>query len=226
MGNSVVISKVWLYSIQSGLYFSLFLKTRFTNNTRNPSRYEKMIFSNKVIKQTNRKPITIMSESKKLTFGRRTWNRDEYKSTDDDKSANIDNGNSQISTKITLPMGLEKRIQRQYNLTSGASSTKKLISKKKVFEDNDDDNTDRKADSNSKKFKCYVCGYQFNNDLKLIEHWNTEKHIQKLTQTYNNTVEDNQEKITFPHDYTVNYKKDDGIIKQHLKYLQETVYKQ
>ena len=165
-----------------------------------------------------------MSESKRLTFGRRTWNRDDYTSTDDDKNVNIDNEISQISTKITLPMGLEKRIQRQYNITNGTSFNKKLISKKKVLED--DNNNGKKTDSNSKKFKCYVCGYQFNNDLKLIEHWNTERHIQKLTQTYNETVEDKQKKITFPHDYTINYKKDEGIIKQHLKYLQETIYKQ
>ncbi|GMM42518.1 hypothetical protein DAHU10_034280 [Hanseniaspora uvarum] len=164
-----------------------------------------------------------MSEPKKLTFGRRTWNREEYKSSENNSKGNEQNGEKLVSTKITLPMGLEKRIQRQYNLTSGAKNDKKLIVKKKILEAEE---TDEKNNStNSKKFKCYVCGYQFNNDLKLIEHWNSDKHIHRLTQSYNEKLDEGQEKISFPHDYTKEYKKGECIIKQHLKYLQETIYK-
>lgn len=162
-----------------------------------------------------------MSESKKLTFGRRTWNRDEYKSVTNDSEKT--NENNSISTRITLPMGLEKRIQRQYNLTSGGNNDKKLIAKQRSIEDEENENKNDK--SNSKKFKCYTCGYQFNNDLKLIEHWNTDKHIERLTQSHNSTLSSDEEKVSFPHNYEKNYSKDKSIIQQHLKYLQETIYK-
>lgn len=162
-----------------------------------------------------------MSESKKLTFGRRTWNRDEYKSSanssEKEKEANS------FSTRITLPMGLEKRIQRQYNLTSGGNKDKKLIVKQRAIED--EENGDKNDTSNSKKFKCYTCGYQFNNDLKLIEHWNTDKHIKRLTQSHNSTLSTDAERVSFPHNYEKKYSKDESIIQQHLKYLQETTYK-
>ncbi|KAL6930807.1 uncharacterized protein HGUI_02453 [Hanseniaspora guilliermondii] len=162
-----------------------------------------------------------MSESKKLTFGRRTWNRDEYKSTEN--SSEKANEKNFISTRITLPMGLEKRIQRQYNLTSGGNRDKKLIAKQRNIEDEEKGDKDDKL--NSKKFKCYICGYQFNNDLKLIEHWNTDKHIERLTQSYDKTLPSDEEKVYFPHDYEKNYSKDKSIIQQHLQYLQETIYK-
>lgn len=62
-------------------------------------------------------------------------------------------------------------------------------------------------------FQCYVCNYKFNNDLKLIEHWNTEQHIKKLTAS---------EDIKFPVNYEEKYKPKEFVLKQHLKYLQGT----
>ncbi|XBW35088.1 hypothetical protein QEN19_000650 [Hanseniaspora menglaensis] len=150
------------------------------------------------------------SNEKKLTFGRRSWDRSKYtddklrNETDDERVAT-----QNVRTDITLPMNLDERIQRQYNLT-GNKKQKRLLQKKEL---NDVDNTS--TTGNKLSFQCYVCNYKFNNDLQLIEHWNTDKHIEKLMA--------NQE-IKFPVNYQARYDEKKFILKQHLTYLQESKF--
>lgn len=141
-------------------------------------------------------------------FGRRTWNREEFKVENNQGASQAEETTSRFSTQITLPMDLDKRIQRQYNLTSSKHKKQKiLIHKNKVHRRSDAD------EGSGLTFQCYVCNYKFNNDLKLIEHWNTEQHIKKLTAS---------EDIKYPVNYEKKCKGKKFVVKQHLKYLQDT----
>lgn len=155
------------------------------------------------------------SSDKKLTFGRRTWNREDYTEekfnelNQEEDNKNLTSKN--ISTQITYPMNLDQRIQRQYNLTANKHKKQKTLLHKKSGNPEDKSNN-----NDDLSFQCYVCEYKFNNDLKLIEHWNTEFHIKKLMA---------KEEIKFPVNYEEKYDKKNFILKQHLKYIQDTCFK-